>query len=291
MVSFKDWLNDQQLSKNSVDQYKSNFKVLSDKANVNVLSDSQEKIIAALNELGHKKSTQRTILATAVAYMVSQGKSTDKIQQYRRQIQREIFEQKVEDNKSLQDELPSSKQLISHELLKYDKGDWRGFVVCNLLRLLHSRNLDLQLCLVRDRDRANKCADGHNYIVLDDARKQVLVLRRKYKTVETYGVKRRTMHSKKLYNACNQILGEKDHDWLLVSKKGVKVKDADLSRCVCSHTFDNLNEGKYNKVFVSEIKEVKDFHKLQKISEERGTSIGALLDYYHSDSGGKYFSS
>ena len=103
MVSFKIWLGDQQLSKNSVDQYRSNFKVLSDKANVNVLSDSQEKIIAALKELGHKPSTQRTILATAVAYMASQKKSTDKIQQYRRQIQRELFEQKVESNKSLKD--------------------------------------------------------------------------------------------------------------------------------------------------------------------------------------------
>ena len=289
MVAFKIWLDDQQLSKNSVDQYKSNFKVLTDKANVNVLSDSQERIISALKELGHKPSTQRTILATAVAYMASQNKSTDKIQQYRRQIQRQLFEAKVEGNKTLSEELPSSKQIISHELLKYDNKDYRGFIVCNLLRLLHCRNQDLQLCLVRDRNRANRCPDRYNYIVLDDTRKQILVIRRRYKTSETYGVKRRTMHSKKLYDACNKLLGEKDHEWLLVSKKGVKVKDGDLSRCVCTHTYDNLNEGKYNKVFVSEIKEVKDFHKLQKISEERGTTVGALLDYYHSDTKGQYF--
>ena len=290
MVAFRDWLADQQLSKNSIDQYKSNFKVLTDKAKVNVLSDSQEKIIAALKELGHKPSTQRTILATAVAYMASQKKSTDKIQQYRRQIQRELFEEKVENNKDLAESLPSSKQIISHELLKYDNEDFRGFIVCNLLRLLHCRNQDLQLCLVRNRHRANKCPHRDNYLVLDDARKQVLVIRRKYKTAETYGTKRRCMHSKKLYNACDKLLGEKDHEWLLVSKKGVKVKDGDLSRCVCTHTYDNLNEGKYNKVFVSEVKEVKDFYKLQKISEERGTSVGALLDYYHSDTKGKYFS-
>tara|TARA_R100000734_G_C3315152_1_gene107002 strand:- start:427 stop:1302 length:876 start_codon:yes stop_codon:yes gene_type:complete len=289
MVAFKIWLDDQQLSKNSVDQYKSNFKVLTDKANVNVLSDSQERIISALKELGHKPSTQRTILATAVAYMASQNKSTDKIQQYRRQIQRQLFEAKVEGNKTLSEELPSSKQIISHELLKYDNKDYRGFIVCNLLRLLHCRNQDLQLCLVRDRNRANRCPDRYNYIVLDDTRKQILVIRRRYKTSETYGIKRRTMHSKKLYDACDKLLGEKDHEWLLTSKKGVKVKDADLSRCVCTHTYDNLNEGTYNKVFVSEVKEVKDFYKLQKISEERGTTVGALLDYYHTDTKGQYF--
>jgi len=289
-MKFDEWLKTQELSKNSMDQYRSNFNVLTKKAGLSLLKDTQEKIITSLKKLGHKPSTQRTILATAVAFMTAHDRPVEKIAQYRRQVQRELFEAKAEANKSLTDELPTSKALLSHELVKHDNGDWRGYIVCNLLRLLHCRNLDLQLCLVRDRKRANHCTSNFNYLVLDDARKQLLVLRRNYKTSGTYGTKRRVLAGKKLYQAANQLLGDKDHEWLLVNKKGAKVKDNDLSRVVSRHTFQNLSEGAYNKVLVSEIKSVKDFGKLKKISDERGTSIAVLLDNYHTDSTGHYFS-
>jgi len=289
-MKFAEWIKTQELSKNSVDQYRSNYNVLTKKAGLSLLKDPQSKIISSLETLGYKPSTLRTILATAVAFMSAHDIPVDKIVHYRTKLQREIYTAKAEANSSLADGLPSSKKLLTHEQELFDNGNFRGFVVCCLLRLLHCRNLDLQLCLVRDRDRANKCPNGDNFIVIDDARKQLLIIRRRFKTSETYGTKRRVLAGKKLYSAANKLLGEKDHEWLLVNKGGTKAKDSVLSRAVTQHTCQNLTEGAYNKILVSEVKSVKDFGKLKKISEERGTSMGVLLDNYHTDSTGQYFS-
>lgn len=289
MEAFMEWLSAQDLSKNSLDQYKSNFKVLTVKAGCDLLSDSQNKIISDLQKLGYKAGTQRTILATAISYMESKQRETNKLQLYRRHIQRENLEKKAIENRPTIEDLPTSNELINHEITQYEEGNYRGFIVLNLLRLLHCGNLDLQFCLVRDKLRANKCENGYNYLVLDDARKQVLVIRRRYQNAKVYGVKRRPMPGGKLYEACNELLGEKDHAWLLITKDGEKVKDEDLPKCVAIHTFNHLPESTYLKVSVSSIKLVKDFHKLKKMSEERGTTLGHLLDYYHTDIPKKYF--
>ncbi len=278
------------LSSTSQAQYASNFRILTDKAGLRLLKDSQDKIIASLKELGYKPATQRTILSLACAYRDSECLPIAKIQFYRRRIQRDQGAQKSEVNAKKASELPSPKELLCHELEKYEEGEYAAFIVCHLLRLLHCRNLDLQLCLTRDRNLANKCPDGHNYLIVDDKRERCTVLRRRYKTAGTYGPKRRFMCSGKLFEAASGLLAEKDHHWLLIGTKSNKVKDSELCRAVRSHTYKNLSEGDYNKVHVSAVKEVKDFGKLAKISEQRGTDISSLLDYYHTDSAKPWFS-
>jgi len=44
-----------------------------------------------------------------------------------------------------------------------------------------------------------------------------------------------------------------------------------------------MSESDYNKVFVSEVAEVKDLKKLETISKNRGTSLEVLLKEYHLD--------
>jgi len=49
------------------------------------------------------------------------------------------------------------------------------------------------------------------------------------------------------------------------------------------YTFRGLSESDYNKVFTSEVAEIKDLKKLEKISNNRGSSLEVILQEYHLD--------
>ena len=42
-----------------------------------------------------------------------------------------------------------------------------------------------------------------------------------------------------------------------------------------------MSESDMNKIFVTQVAEIKDMAKLRKISENRGTSLEVLLNEYH----------
>lgn len=296
-----EWLNSVTIADNTKNNYKTSYKKFVT-AGLNLEKDSELKIIKASQTFTENVGSQRSILSSAVAFRKYKELPTARIEKHRRGLQRELATTKAKVDEAHVDkrEWATPQQLHAHEAALYENGDWRGYIVCSLLRLLHCRNLDLQLFITRDA----KLAYGdtkNNYLVLLPRARRCCVLRNRYKTVHKYGPKRNYTASHKLYHAFEQLLledcrywvGQKQEGlncgWLFPDKHGNPLPDDRLSREVSKHTCNDLTEVDYNKIFVSAIKEVKDFHKLHKIACMRGTTLSSLLDFYHLDMKKSFF--
>ena len=295
MEPYNAWLAASTIAASTKKNYKTSCKKFVT-AGIDLQKDSQLKIIKTAKGFTDNVGSQRSILSAALAFRKHLGLPTERIMQLRRALQREIATTKSKTDAAHVDkrEWATPQQLYAHEAALYESGDWRGYIVCSLLRLLHCRNMDLQLFITRD----TKLAYGdtkNNYLVLLPRAKRCLVLRNRYKTVHKYGPKRNYTTSHKLYDAFEKLLmddcrywegGDQDKlncGWLLPDEYGNPLPDDQLSKEVCKHTCNDLTEVDYNKIFVSAIKEVKDFDKLYKISCMRGTTLSSLLDFYHLD--------
>lgn len=296
------WLHVADLAESTKNNYRTSYKKFVD-AGLNPEKDSELSIIKASQTFTDNLGSQRSILSAVVAFRrFSRILPTDRMEKHRRALQRQlaVSKAKVDATNVERKNWATTEQLRTHEAALYEEGNWRGFIVCCLLRLLHCRNLDLQLFITRDAKRAYGDTEN-NYLVLLPRAKRCCVLRRKYKTVSTYGHKRNYTASHKLHHAFEQLLledcrywvGNKEEQlncgWLFPDRHGNPVTDDRLSKEVCKHTCNGLTEVDYNKIFVSSIKEVKDFQKLYKISCMRGTSLGTLLNSYHLDMKKAYF--
>ena len=75
----------------------------------------------------------------------------------------------------------------------------------------------------------------------------------------------------------------KDEIYLLSTIKGQPLSEDSLAKRIRSYTMDGLSESDYNKVFVSDFASMKDKKMLEKISNNRGSSLEVLLQEYHLD--------
>jgi len=186
-------------------------------------------------------------------------------------------------------DLPTSKELIAWENRQYIDGNWNGYIVSHLLRVLSLRNKDLDLKIIpaNRSQRKGKAGDKNNYLILRKNNAQVV--RNDYKTFKQYGQKKNVVTSRKLNKAIRELVAERDLELgkdeinLLSTIKGQKMNEESIAKKIRSFTFRGLSESDYNKIFTSEIAEVKDIKKLEKISNNRGTSLEVLLKEYHLD--------
>ena len=186
-------------------------------------------------------------------------------------------------------DLPTSKELIAWENRQYIDGNWAGFIIVHLMRVLSLRNKDLDLKIIpaTRSQRKGQAGDKNNYLILRKNNAQLV--RNDYKTFKMYGKKKNILQSRKLNKAIRELIAErdlilgKDEIRLLSTIGGKKMNEESIAKKIRSYTFKGLSETDYNKVFVSEVAEVKDMKKLEKISNNRGTSLEVLLKEYHID--------
>ena len=184
-------------------------------------------------------------------------------------------------------ELPKMYELKAHMNQAYKDENWRTYIITYLLTTFNVRNKDLDLVIVGRKAMANNKKE--NYIIL--RKNDILYLRNNYKTVKSYGPKTNVFKSKKMRTALQNYVAEQTkreytfpyHEPVhLLGKHGGERIDTDsLHYFIRKHTFQNLGEGDYNKVAVSEIKEFSDFKKLKTMSKNRGTSIDNLITEYN----------
>ena len=171
--------------------------------------------------------------------------------------------------------------MYKHEL-------WRAFIINYLLIYFNVRNKDLDLLVVSSKRRAKD--PNENYLVL--RKNDIVYIRRNYKTAKSYGEKVNVFKSRKMRRALQEYVARETrqpykypfHEPVMllgkVNGKG-RIDNDSIHNFVRRHTFQNLGEGDYNKVAVSEIKEFDDFKKLQQMSKNRGTSIDNLITEYN----------
>ena len=274
------------LSDRSKQMYTNQFNKF-EEMNKNLITQSQANIISFVDNTSYALNTKLAMYNVAVNVRKFYGKEVNKINNRKLQIADDYAQQKNAVKCDKLAELPTSKQLIAHENRLYLDGDWEGFIVTHLLRMLSLRNKDLDVVIL-PADRSKRDDKKQNYLVARKLNAQLV--RNNYKTADKYGTKKNVIQSKRLLKAIKELVAERDLElgkdkiYLFSRKDGARLNEDSLAKRVRKHTFQGLSETDYNKIFVSELKELKDgMKKLKQISENRGTSLDVLLNEYHLD--------
>ena len=274
------------LSDRSKQMYRNQFRKF-EEMQKNLLTQSQINIINFVDNTSYALNTKLAMYNVAVNVRKFYGKEVNKINNRKLQIADDYAQQKNADKCDKLAGLPTSKQLIAHENRLYLDGNWEGYIIVHLLRMLSLRNKDLDVVIL-PADRSKRDDKKQNYLVARKLNAQLV--RNNYKTADKYGTKKNVIQSKRLLKAIKELVAERDLElgkdkvYLLSRKDGARLNEDSIAKRVRKHTFQGLSETDYNKIFVSELKELKDgMKKLKQISENRGTSLDVLLNEYHLD--------
>ena len=276
------------LSERSILQYNNQFQKF-EPMKKNLITQSQANIISFVDDTSFSENTKLAMLNISINVRKHFKKDVNKMNNRKLQLADDYQQQKNAIKEEKKTDLPSSKELIAWENRQYLDGNWNGFIIVHLMRVLSLRNKDLDLKIIpaNRSQRKGQAGDKNNYLILRKNNSQVV--RNDYKTYKQYGQKKNVLQSRKLNKAIRELIAErdlilgKDEIRLLSTKGGKKMNEESIAKKIRSYTFRGLSETDYNKVFVSEVAEVKDMKKLENISNNRGTSLEVLLKEYHID--------
>ena len=275
-----------QLSERTIKAYVNQFGKF-DGMKKNVVTQSQSNIISYINGLDVKENTQLAILNVAISMRKHYNKDVNKMLNRKLQLADDYQQKKNEKKEENKSDLPTSKELLAWENRQYIDGNWSAYIVVHLMRVLSLRNKDLDLKIIpaTRSQRKGEAGDKNNYLIL--RKKNAQMVRNDYKTFKMYGQKKNVLQSRKLNKAIRELIAErdlilgKDEIRLLSTKGGEKLNEESIAKKIRSFTFRGLSETQYNKIFVSEVAEVKDLRKLEIISLNRGSSLEVILKEYH----------
>jgi CRISPR/Cas system CMR subunit Cmr4 (Cas7 group RAMP superfamily) len=112
-----------------------------------------------------------------------------------------------------------------------------------------------------------------------------IYLRNQYKTFKQYGQKKYAFNSTKFSKAVNKFVeqqnSEEDIVYLLSDKNGNRITNDSIGNYIKRFTLNKLTESDYNKIAVSQVKDMSDYPLLKSISEKRGTSVPTLVSEYN----------
>jgi len=288
-TQFKDYLTENtQLADRTVGAYKNTFTKF-ENMNKNVLTQSQTNIINYINDFEGSNNTKLSMINIAIIMRKHYTKEINKILNRKLQLMDDYKQEKNVKKEEKKGDLPTAGELIAHENRLYIDGNWTGYIVTHLLRVLSTRNKDLDLKILPPNrsQRVGVKGDKNNYLIIRSNNAQVI--RNNYKTYKQYGQKKNLVPSRKLNRAIREMIAERDLELgkdeinLLSTIGGKRMNEDSIAKKIRSYTFRGLSESDYNKVFVSEVASVKDIKKLEKISNNRGTSLEVLLQEYHLD--------
>ncbi len=277
-----------QLSARTVVSYKNLYTKFED-MDKNILTQSQSNIIDYIDNFDGSTNTKLAMINVVVNLRRHYKKKDEKIHSRKMQLADDYKLYKNEIKKEKKEGLPTAKELIAHENRLYIDKDWTGFIIVHLMRILSTRNKDLDLKIIpANRSQRNtKPNDKTNYLIIRSNNAQVI--RNNYKTYSTYGQKKNLVPSVRLNRAVINLAKAldlefgKDEFYLLSTKAGQKMSEDSIAKKIRSYTYNGLSESDYNKIFVSEFHKMDDIKALEKISNNRGTTLEVLLSEYHLD--------
>ena len=273
------------LSKRTVKAYQNQFEKF-DGIEKNVVTQSQTNIISFIDGLPISVNTKLAVYNVGINVRKHFNKDVNKMNTRKLQLADDYKIEKDKKKEEKKSDLPTAKELISFENRQYVDRNWTGFIITHLLRMLSSRNKDLDLKIIpaNRSQRKGDPTDKNNYLIM--RKRNTQVVRNDYKTFSEYGRKKNVLTSTKLNRAIRELIAERDLELgkdeirLLSTIGGKRMSEDSIAKKIRSYTFRGLSETDYNKVFVSEVAEVKDIKKLETISNNRGSSLEVLLKEY-----------
>ena len=240
---------------------------------------SQDKLIKTIKE--HANNNGKSALVN-IAILVRRfhKNSTKELEDYREKLKENIKIDTRKKNVDLPKSLPSYEDIVEYTDMLYEQGEWTDYIINYLLLHYAVRNKDLLFDIIR-RKKLAKNDTKKNYLWLSD--NFVEYIRNDYKTrdwsktkpTDEYGPKLIKIRDKKFLTAVRRVFACQKHN----EDCGVFIPNENqLGYYLKKATLGGIGETAYNKVIINHFRN--DIDKLKEISKSRGTSIGALLEYY-----------
>jgi len=248
------------LYKNHLKQYEKNgvFKV-----------NDIDKITKNILDKNVSNNTIMSVLQLFMNIVEANGEDITKL----KNLHRELFEKKKSDTmarKMVKKDLPTYEEIEEYLKYLYKKKEWRTFVVNFILFNYITRNEDVDLYIIHDKKDLN---NEDNFLLI--RKTDIVYIRNKYKTRDSYGVKKYTIRSKKFYNSVNELYAS--------GNTRVLTSNSNLTQEITKYTFQHISESDMAKIVVANIDLNKNMNKLIELGERRGTSKEVLLSEYRLD--------
>lgn len=240
----------------------------------NILT-SQPVIIKKVKELYTNPNTISLYLNLIILVRKYNKNETDKLQKYKNGLRDQITNTRKMNLDILDDVLPSIDVIME----KLDTLNKEKYII-NYLMINHGfRNKDINL---EYKTKLPKEGD-FNYMTIKN--KKVLLQINDYKTDKANGQKNITIDDTRFVNELKSMkLSE--GDFLLPKKNGEKIKSiSTFNEKILRQTINQLGQNKLIKIKIKHLLDKKNYGALEKISEDRGTSMAVLLKSYNLDNG------
>ncbi|AYR04595.1 tyrosine recombinase [Chrysochromulina parva virophage Curly] len=256
-------------AKNTIKTYNNAYKKLHDELeqkDINTCTSTE--IFQAIDKF-QSANTKQSLLNVAIGVWKVYKLDTDDLVAYREDLAKSIKQSVKNNNKALQEVLPSYDELVKHTNDCFNTGKFVEYVVNFLILNFQVRNMDLNFKII---SRLMDATDPElNYMV--PMKSKVYYVRNKYKTSETYGSKQDIITDPDFITAIKRIqaLNKDGHNVIIPNENTIAYRVQSLS-------YQNLGEGAMFKIIVNHFRD--DIDELKKISLNRGTDINTILASY-----------
>lgn len=227
------------------------------------------EIIKGIDEYEGTPAVKQTLLNVAIVLKQVFDLKVDPLIEKRTQLIKDIKQHTADvTNKDLKESLPTYKQLVTFRDNLFKDGKFTDYVI-NYLLMTGVRNKDVNAIITRS-DKNLK--ENTNYLILNKS--SVKYIRDDYKTKEKYDTKKETIKDKKLVEALNALLGDKE-ELPLLNTGGQQIAETSLNKFVSTRTLDHIGQGAIFKVMVNGQPK-----KNEKLSAVRGTNLQIVKEFY-----------
>ena len=249
-------------SKNTIKSYVQSYNKLRTALDKEVHKSSQKLILDTTAKHSTNLNTQAALINVGILIRRLYKLDVKELEKKRKENKKGIACYTKAVNESLN--LPTLAEFDQHLDYVFRKGMWAEFIINYLIRHCCVRNQDLVFDIVT---RKKETVGKQNFMWL--GRGKATYYRRVYKTAETYGEKTNVITDKKFLAALKSV------------KKPIIANKENAGYWIKKATFKELGEGALLKVVLNDARISGDYHKLNEISQLRGTDVCTLTTSYN----------
>ena len=259
-------------------QYRIQYNKLLKLTDKPIAETSEKKIIELLEEIENKNNSQ-ALLNIALLVRKLNGLSVKQLEDKREKDKKKIFTAIKEKNAELRENLPTYKEIEEYTDYLFEKNEYTDFIINWLLINIQVRNQDLDFTIVTRKKDANDTNKNYMWVQPN----KLTYIRNVYKTAKIntpdgetgYGKKTNVITNPKMVLAMKRVMG--------CQKSGLDCGTFIPNKSAIAYhlqkaTYKQLGETKYFKVVVNHFRNNLD--KIKEISENRGTDIKTILNFY-----------
>lgn len=269
------------VSKNTLTKYIQSYNYLS-KSNGNennwITETSVANLIKIINNMDTKPTGKLNNLNIIILIKQNTMDNIKPLLDLRDNLNKQLKGQYTELRNRKNEELPPYIEIENYIENLYDTNQYTNFLINHLCFEYALRNKDLNLYLI-PLEKYKLATNPLNYLVI--RKTDCLLVIADFKTVNTYGVKKIIVRSKKVLNFARK-LGE---GYLLVNRFNEPLADDNLSYYVNLYTTKDdvkLTESDYYKIKIKHLQTLPNsLEEISKLANTRGSSLHCANEHYN----------